>query len=88
MRGANRRPPGRASAAGGRGLALLRALGWGVGGPGQVRADDVLFHRGVSGTALWVDRRRPLVVALLSAQWFLPREFYAAFSDLVFGGDL
>lgn len=65
-----------------------RALGWALGGPGRVRPADVLFHRGVSGTILWVDRRRSLVIAFLSARWFLPRLFYAALSDTVFNTDL
>jgi CubicO group peptidase (beta-lactamase class C family) len=61
-----------------------RGLGWGIGGPGSARPDNLLFHRGVSGTALWVDRRSSTTAVFLSSCWFLPRKFFALLTDLLF----
>jgi hypothetical protein len=33
-----------------------------------------------------VDRSHELVVVFLSAQWFLPRKFFAALADAAFSG--
>ena len=53
-----------------------RAVGWALGGPGRFRPDhDALARRGL-GASVWVDRAAGIVVAFLSAQWFLPRAFY------------
>jgi CubicO group peptidase (beta-lactamase class C family) len=62
-----------------------RGLGWLLGGPGDRRPDDLLFHTGASGTGLWVDRRRGLAAAFLTARWFLPHGFYERVADAMFG---
>jgi CubicO group peptidase (beta-lactamase class C family) len=53
------------------GRAVTWSLGWELGGPGTLRSDQSLFHYGGSGTALWIDPDERLVVALLTASWFL-----------------
>jgi CubicO group peptidase (beta-lactamase class C family) len=67
------------------GNATERALGWGLGGPGRRRPDGVLWHAGVSGTSIWVDRDNGIVVVFLSAHWFLPRTFFGELIDGLYG---
>jgi CubicO group peptidase (beta-lactamase class C family) len=73
-----RREPGHS------GNATERALGWAVGGPGRRRPGGLLWHSGVSGTSVWVDRPRGLVAVFLSARWFLPRSFFGELADGLF----
>ena len=67
------------------GTTTERGLGWAIGGPGTQRTQSVLWHGGVSGASLWVDRDQRLVLVFLTARWFLPRSFFASLVDGILG---
>ena len=48
------------------------ALGWGTRGHGHPGSARAFGHGGASGTRLWIDPERDLVVAYLSASWGMP----------------
>ena len=48
------------------------ALGWGTRGDGHPGSPRAFGHGGASGTRLWIDPERDLVVVYLSASWGMP----------------
>lgn len=58
-------------------------LGWELAVPGDGWSPRTLFHAGVSGTGLWIDLDRRVVLALLTATWYPPRRCYAELANAV-----
>ncbi len=58
---------------------------WGLGmelkPPGELCGTPTLFHSGASGVGWWVDLERGVSLALLSADWYIPRTVHANVSD-------
>jgi CubicO group peptidase (beta-lactamase class C family) len=67
------------------GRAVRWGLGWELGGPGDLRGHDALYHSGVSGVALWIDPGRGLVAVLLTGRFGVPRRVFAEFINGVVG---
>ena len=61
------------------------SLGWERPGPGNLQSASTIFHHGASGTGLWVDADNDLVVALVTADWWLPYQRYAEVVNSVMG---
>ncbi len=61
------------------------SLGWERRGPGNFQSPRTIFHYGASGTALWVDPDHELVVALVTANWWLSYQRYAEVMNSVLG---
>lgn len=61
------------------------SLGWEFIGPGNLQGPRTIFHHGAAGTGLWVDPDHGLVVALLTADWWLPYRVYAGVVNAILG---
>jgi CubicO group peptidase (beta-lactamase class C family) len=59
-------------------------LGFELGGPGSFRSPRTLFLSGASGTAMWVDLDRRVVLVLLTASWATTRQTLAELGNLAF----
>jgi serine-type D-Ala-D-Ala carboxypeptidase len=60
-------------------------LGWELGGPGDLRGPEALYHSGASGVALWIDPGRELVAVLLTGRFGVPRRVFAEYINGVVG---
>ncbi len=67
------------------GRTVAWGLGWELGGLGDLGGDRTLFHYGGSGTGLWVDLDRGVVIALLTTSWHLDWQVYGRLANAVYG---
>ena len=58
---------------------------WGLGmelaPPGELCGTPTLFHSGASGVGWWIDLERGISLALLTADWYIPRTVHASVAD-------
>lgn len=58
---------------------------WGLGmelkPPGELCGTPTLFHSGASGVGWWIDLERGVSLAMLSADWYIPRTVHANVAD-------
>lgn len=58
---------------------------WGLGmelvPPGELCGAPTLFHSGASGVGWWIDLERGVALALLTADWYIPRTVHASVAD-------
>lgn len=58
---------------------------WGLGmelmSPGELCGTPTLFHSGASGVGWWIDLERGVSLALLTADWYIPRTVHANVAD-------